>query len=62
MEAGLRAGAVDGKYMHLRPDTEVSAMNAGGNRLVHENRATLNPLDGYPSVEHPAQIVPASTA
>lgn len=60
MTAGLHAGAVDGKYMHLRPDTEVSAMNAGGNSLVQENRATLNPLDGYASVEHPSQIVPGA--
>lgn len=59
MNADLAAGTVDGKYIHERPDTTLDAMNAQGNRLMRENRQSLNPLNGFSSVEYPRQINPA---
>lgn len=54
----LLTGTTDGKYFKDRPDTELDAMNAKGDATVQKNKATLNPLNGYQSVAHPAQVSP----
>jgi hypothetical protein len=45
MNAGLKAGATDGKYRKVRPDTEVGDIS--GNEDTLDNRQSLNPFYGY---------------
>lgn len=45
MNASLDAGATDGKYRKVRPDTEVIAGN--GDEATTDNRQGLNPFYGY---------------
>lgn len=61
-KAGLISGATDGKYLKDRPDTETDPMNADGDRLIKQNRQSLNPLDGYQTIEYPIPTVPAESS
>jgi hypothetical protein len=45
MNASLNAGASDGKYRKVRPDTEV--LDVEGNEKTLDNRQSLNPFYGY---------------
>ncbi len=45
MNAGLNAGATDGKYRKVRPDTEVGDIK--GNEDTLDNRQSLNAFYGY---------------
>ena len=56
MNAGLDAGATDGKYRKARPDTEVTMDSAH----TEANRQTLHPFYGYgfQTSEYPAKVNP----
>lgn len=56
--AGLLKGMTEGAYFQSRPDTEPAAMNAKGDSQMMAARQSLNPLDGYQTVEYPAQVPP----
>lgn len=45
MNAGLKAGATDGKYRKIRPNTEVSQHT--GEEEMLDNRQMLHPFYGY---------------
>jgi hypothetical protein len=45
MNAGLNAGATDGKYRKVRPNTEVGETK--GNEDTLNNKQTLHPFYGY---------------
>lgn len=45
MNAGLNAGATDGKYRKVRPNTEVA--QGTGDEETLNNRQTLHPFYGY---------------
>lgn len=59
MSAELEHGSVEGKYIHERPDTALSEMNAEGATIMRDNRQSLNPLNGFSTVEYPRQVNPA---
>jgi hypothetical protein len=56
MNAGLDAGATDGKYRKVRPDTEVGTESAA----TVANRQSLHPFYGYGFVttEYPVKVNP----
>lgn len=58
MNQSLDAGATDGKYRKVRPDTEVSP--GAGDAETVANRQSLNPFWGYGFVttEFPAKKNP----
>ena len=60
MNQSLKAGATDGKYRKVRPNTE--AMPAQGHEETVDNRQSLHPFYGYGFVtsEYPteAQVNP----
>lgn len=62
MKKSLLEGSTDGKYIKDRPDTETDRMNGDGDKLIKENRQSLNPLNGYQTVGYPAPIAPAEAA
>lgn len=45
MNKSLKAGATDGKYRKVRPNTEVA--EGTGEELTLDNRQTLHPFYGY---------------
>jgi hypothetical protein len=45
MNDSLNAGATDGKYRKVRPDTEIGDHN--GHELTVDNRQLLHPFAGY---------------
>lgn len=45
MNKSLNAGATDGKYRKVRPNTEVA--EGTGDELTLDNRQTLHPFYGY---------------
>lgn len=45
MNEGLKAGATDGKYRKVRPNTEVAQHT--GEELMLDNRQTLHPFYNY---------------
>lgn len=59
MNQDLRQGCVDGKYIQERPDT--TTVGDGGDEVVAKNRRTLNPLNGFMTVEHPVMVLPTDT-
>jgi len=58
MNAGLDAGATDGKYRKARPDTEVTP--GLGDEATIDNRQSLNPFYGYGFLtsEYPNKVNP----
>ncbi len=58
MNSSLREGATDGKYRKVRPNTEVIA--GQGHEKVMQDRATLNPFQGYgfATSEYDDKVVP----
>ena len=55
MNQSLKAGATDGKYRKVRPNTEV--MPAQGHEETVDNRQSLHPFYGYGFVttEYPSE-------
>lgn len=58
MNASMIAGATDGKYRKVRPDTEV--IPGQGNEETLANRQSLHPFYGYGFIttEYPNKVVP----
>ena len=58
MNASLNAGATDGKYRKVRPDTEV--IPGLGNEETLANRQSLHPFYGYGFItsEYPSKVKP----
>lgn len=57
MNKSLDAGATDGKYRKVRPDTEENAMNTAA---TEANRQSLHPFYGYgfTTTEYPNKVNP----
>lgn len=57
MNKSLDAGATDGKYRKVRPDTEENAMNTAA---TEANRQSLHPFYGYGFIttEYPNKVNP----
>ena len=58
MNASMNAGATDGKYRKVRPDTEV--IPGFGNEETLANRQSLHPFYGYGFIttEYPSKVNP----
>jgi len=58
MNQSLDAGATDGRYRKVRPDTEV--IPGSGNDETVANRQSLNPFYGYDFItsEYPNKVNP----